>query len=215
MGRNKNMSVYEDLLSQYNTLKAVENEKVTNANNKIAAAKEKIEKNKALMEEATKRGDMDIYAELNADNAKNTEIIKFFERVLAAEKQNGAITPEAARDLYNKADVEMAVIKSNYNKSMLEAIKPLIELSNDTYKKLYLLEMAKSKISINLEHKHCAIGAVTLDLHMMSKLDRLLQCNDYKKLSPDVKGEEKYEYKQYDWQAPARAEIAKEAARWT
>ena len=74
----------------------------------------------------------------------------------------------------------------------------------------------KTKISNNLEHNPThGMPGVTMDLHMMDKLDKFLQCDDYKRLCPDVKGDEKYAFKKYDWQAPAKAEIEKEAARWT
>ena len=213
MGR-KNF-VYENLFKEYTTLRSAELEKTAKANGKIEEANKKIEENKKLMAKATENGDIDAYAELTADNAKNAEIIKFFNGVLEAAKQNTNITPEQAKDLYAKANEEMAAIKAEYNKEFIEAIKPLIELSNKTYTQLYLLALAKHKIKTNLEHQKVTFYPPGFfDLSMMSKLDQILQDGDYKTYNPELIGAQKFAATHNNWRTPAETIIEKENGKW-
>lgn len=213
MGR-KNF-VYENLLKEYTTLRSAELDKTAKAKSKIEEANAKIEDNKKNMAKATENGDIDAYAELNADNAKNAEIVKFFNGVLEAAKQNASIPPEQAHDLYAKANAEMAAIKEEYNKDIIEALKPLIELSSKAYMQLYLLAMAKNKIRNNLEHKkETFYPPCFFDLSLMVKLDQILQDRDYKENNPDFVGPQKFDATYNNWKASADNIVKKEQAKW-
>lgn len=213
MGR-KNF-VYENLLKEYTTLRSAELDKTAKAKARIEEANTKIEKNKKLMVKATESGDIDAYAELTAENAKNAEIVKFFNGVLEATKQNTSITPEQANELYKKANDEMAAIKEEYNKDLIEALKPLIEISNKAYMQLYLLAMAKNKIKNNLEHKKDTFFPPNFfDLSLMAKLDQILQDRDYKTNNPEFEGAQKFDATHNNWRASADNVVNKEKAKW-
>lgn len=212
----KTNAVYEEIFKEYTKLKSAEDNKTANARAKIEEAAKQIDTDKSLMEEATKRGDLEAYAGLKADSAKHTEIVKFFTGVLENAKRNPVITQEEATRLYMMASKEQATLKDEYNARMLEAIKPIIEFTNEIDLQIKLLEMAKNKIKNNLEHSP---GMFTPDfvsnMHMHDKFDKLLQCDDYKRLSPDVSAEIKRDlYERYEWQAPIAADLTREAARW-
>lgn len=215
MTKTKNTKVYEDLRQEFLKLYDAERDKTDKARAKIDEANEQIERNKVLMEEATKNGDLDKYAELKADTAKNNEIIKFFTGVLESTKRNACIDPGQANRMYAAADKEIAALKNKYNKDMVEALRPIIEMSNEAFLQIKLLEMAKSKIKKCLEHSNDIIASTFLEnMHVMTSLDKLLQCDDYKRYNPDVKGDAKHAFRRYEWQDPAKAKLAEESARW-
>lgn len=215
MAKSKNTSVYEEMLKEFTTLKAAEDNKTSTARAKIAEANNKIESNNKLMEEATRRGDLESYAELKAENAKATEIVKFYTGVLENVRKVPSIEPGEANRLYAMANREIAALKDEYNAKMIEAIRPIIAFTNELYLQMQLLEMAKNKIRNHLEHTPGTFSADYIsNMHIMDKFDKLLQCDDYKRLCPDVKGDEKYAFKRYEWQSPIKAELAKESTRW-
>lgn len=215
MAKPKTNAVYEQILKEYTVLKSAEDSKTTNARSKIEEANKQIDKNTSLMEAATKRGDLEAYAELKADTAKNTEIIKFFTGVLENAKRNASIDNVTAQNLYAMANKEIQDLKKEWHEKMIEALRPLTALTNDYLLQMRLLEMAKNKIKNNLEHTPGTTPTTLFEnMHLLDRFDKILQCNEYKKLSPDVKGEEKFEYKRYDWQAPMMAELSQESKRW-
>ena len=213
MGR-KNY-VYEDLLKEYTTLRGAELEKTAKAKTKIEEANAKIAANKSLMAKATESGDIDTYAELNAENAKNAEIVKFFTNVMETAKHNTSITPEQAHELHKKANEEVAAIREEYQREFVEALKPLIELSQKTYMQLGLLRIAKEKIETNLEHKQKSFNMDNFyNLSLMTRLNQILQDSDYKAYNPDFTEEQKRVGTYNNWKEKAETTIRKEAAKW-
>lgn len=208
---------YEKILKEYLALKSAEESKTSNAHAKIEEANKQIEKNNALMAEATKRGDLDKYAELKADTAKQTEVVKFFTKVLEDTRRNSSIAHEDAVKLYAAADKETSTLNAEWHKKFAEAIRPLVELTNDYWLQLRMLEMAKNNIKNNLERGNdlgCCSAVGPMSLVLFNKFDNILQCEEYKAASPDVKGEEKFQYKRYEWQAPMMAKLSEESKRW-
>lgn len=215
MAKTRTNATYEKLLKEYTALKSVEDGKTSNARAKIEEANKAIEKNKVLMEEATKRGDLDTYAELKADTAKNNEVIKFFTGVLEDTKRNATMDNATATKLYGMANKEIQDLKKEWHEKMIEALRPLIALTNDYLLQMRLLEMAKNKIKNNLEHSPGYFPPeLFLNMHLLDRFDKILQCEEYKQMNPDVKGDEKYAFRKYDWQAPINAELSQESKRW-
>lgn len=213
MGR-KNF-VYENLFKEYNALRLEELKKTNNAMDKIKDAKAKIEENKKEMEKATEAGDLEAYAELNADNAKNEEIIKFFSGVLEAAKQNTSTTPEKITELCQIANAEIKEIKDNYNAKFIELMQPIIELSLATKTQVDLLELAKDKIHQNLakDKNFAPYNDSFCKSDTMKLLNQLLQNNDYKHLdqSHNVNLNGRVEN---IWFAKANETRQREAAKW-
>lgn len=216
LGRNKSETVYESLLREYLQARQADLEKTATARAKVDEADKTIEANKSLMEEATAAGDMPTYTALKIETTKAEECKKFYKGVLAKAEQNPCISPEAALAMYRKANAEIEKIKQEYNRAMVEAVKPIIELSNDTWLKIYLLQYAMNRIESNLEHKPRGFYPNLLaGLHVMGSFDKLLQTDEYKQNNPDVPGDVKLEPgKRYEWQDPAKAAFKEEAAKW-
>ena len=213
MGR-KNY-VYEDLLKEYTALRGAELEKTAKAKAKIEEANAKIAANKKLMVKATESGDIDTYAELNAESVKNAEIVKFFTNVMETAKHTMSITPEQAHELHKKVNEEVTAIREEYQREFVEALKPLIELSQKTYMQLGLLKIANEKIETNLEHKTKSFNMDNFyNLSLMTRLNQILQDSDYKAHNPDFTEEQKRVGTYNNWKEKAETTIRKESAKW-
>lgn len=211
----KKETVYEELLKEYLSIREEAKRKSSNANARIAAAREQIEKDNALIEKAKSTEDIDKYAELVADVTKNEEIIKFFNGVIETARNEG-INLTRCKEMCASADVEIEAIKEEYNKAFAAALKPLIELSNETYIKITVLENAKAKIKKNLGNDNTKKMQPRLfGLSLMSKFDEIMQDADYQAKADKlnlIKGMAGPSYN--NWKSPADSTILKEDAKW-
>lgn len=218
IGRSKSYeeTVYESLLREYTEIRKADLKKTETAREKIAEADKTIETNKRLMEDATTTGDMLLYATLKSEANKAEETRKFYKGVVAKAEKTPCIAPEAARALYSKANAEIERVKQEYNNAMVEALKPIVELSNDAWSKLYMLYYAKNRIESNLEHKSSGFTPNILNtMHLMSALDKIMQTDEYKKLCADVDPVVKRDlFRKHEWWSPATAAFQEEAAKW-
>ncbi len=205
--------VYENLLNEYTSLRKDELQKIANAKAKIEIAEKQLEEDKRLLEEAAAKADMDKYEKVKTDIVKNEETVKLFKGFLSNIERNAVIDPETAKRFYAKANEEIAVIKEQYNKEFVEALNPLIELSNTTFLKLQLLELAKEKMKANLEHTQSLSVCVPIrELNLMNALNRILQNEDYKNSNPSLTRSQKANINQ--WTLPAEIVLKKEAEKW-
>lgn len=207
-------SVYESLLKDYRKLRGSEFEKIANAERKIDKSKAELKEKKDLSEKAKNAGDLEAFEKANTDIVKLEESIKLYQRYIADIKNNSPIDPEAAKDFYTKANEEIAVIKDRYTKEVFDALAPIVEICNKAYLQVSLLEMAKEKISGNLEHAQQAPfkNPVSSELFLMNEFNRIFQNENYKQLNPYFTKEEKRSVNK--WTLPAEECLKQEAQKW-
>ena len=205
-------AVYNELLKEYSDIRKDTLSKIDKSKGKIKDAKAAIEENNKLMEKATKDGDLDAYAELRADNAKNEEIVKFFESVIANANNNSDADSNKLDELSQKAAIELVRLKEEYTKDFVKALAPAIEVAKESYKQIYLLKMAANKITSNLGHETERATILGLgDLEFLYNLDMIIQSDAYKK---NAAKEDKCKGGRIDWLGSARAAVECEQKKW-
>lgn len=207
-------TVYDDILKEYLEIRKGTLQKVENANAKIKDAKAVIEKNTKLMEQATKDGDLDTYAELRADNAKNEEIIKFFQGVIENAKHNSDASEENIQELNRKTATEKSRVREEYKKNFVKALAPAIEIAQEAYKQIYLLDLAENKITNNLTNGSEVLSVLGLgEVDFINQLDLLLQNSDYLN-TPGAKNNMRKGENRNDWLRSAREAVEVEKKKW-
>lgn len=218
----KKDSVYESVLQGY--LSMINERRTFEDRTKAGIEDEQasIDANTARMNEAVAGGDKDTFMLLSMENAKHNASIEFYKKALKSySSENQASTDSKAEALYHMADAEINRIKSEYTAEVCEALKPIIEKSNDVLLQVELLELAKNKIRYNLEHKpeEFRIQFNYNDIGMMRGLNQMLQSpdcitemcgkdvTDQATLSAIVCNGNK-------WDKPARSRFSEEASKW-
>lgn len=206
-------SAYDEILKEYLEIRQKTLDKIEKAKEKIAEAKASIKADNELLEKATADGDLDAYAELKADNAKNEEIIKFFEGVINNAQNNIDKSVDGALELKQKVVAEIEKTEKTYQKDIIKALAPVFEIAEEAYKQTYLLKMASNKISNNLLKDKCVMQALGISsLDFLQPLDQIMQTDAYKKApGAKVKGPNK---SVNDWLGEARATVDAEAKKW-
>jgi len=218
----RNESVYDEILQGYLSLRNEQRNVEDRARASIEDAQANIDANTAKMSEAVAVGDQDTFVQLSAENERHSASIEFFKRILSKAKTENQPEADSKADmLYHKADVEINRIKSEYVTEICEALKPIIEKSNDVLLQVELLELAKNKILLNLEHKQAQfrVGFNYNDISMMRGLNQMLQSPDCIKemcgkgvtdegiMSGIIATGNK-------WDKPAKSRFNEEAAKW-
>lgn len=206
-------NAYDEILKDYLEIRQKTLDKIEKAKEKIAEAKAAIKKNTDLLEKATADGDLDAYAELKADNAKNEEIIKFFEGVINNAQNNIDKSVDEALELKRKTVAELEKVQKAYVKDFVKALAPALEIAEEAYKQTYLLKMASNKISNNLLKDKCVMQPLGVDsLSFIYQLNAIMQTDAYKKApGAKVAGPNKVIN---DWLGEARATVEAEAKKW-
>lgn len=218
----KRNTVYDEVLNGYLALRNDMISKERTAHEKIAEAKNSIENNSALMDEAVNTGDQDRFVNLHVENEKNKAIIEFFTNVLNQVKKTDATTEQTADELRRKANVEIQRIKQEYTKRICKELVSIVELSNDALLQVELLELAKNKILFNIEHKpeNFRIKFNYNDIPMMQGLDQMLQnpscIQEMKtgKVSAIPNSSIPIVTSRNNWDLPAKNKFSEEAAKW-
>ena len=206
-------SAYDEILKEYLEIRQKTLDKIEKAKEKIAEAKASIKADNELLEKATADGDLDAYAEVKADIAKNEEIVKFFEGVISNATNNIDNSVAEAMDLKRKTVAELEKVQKAYVKDFVKAMAPALEIAEEAYKQTYLLKLASNKISNNLLKDKCVMQALGLDaLSFIYQLNTIVQTDDYKKApGAKVAGTNKVVN---DWLGEARATVDAEAKKW-
>lgn len=214
--QNNDDSIYDEILQEYLEIRKETLNKLEKANTKIKDAKAAIEENTKLMEKATKDGDLDAYAELKADNAKNEEIIKFFQSVIENAKHNSVDSADKIEALNRKAAAEKARIKKEFKKDFIKALAPAIEVAREAYKDISLIGLAENKITNNLQntpayYRDLGVG----DIAFFCALEQILQSPEYRETPGAPTNMKKGNAgMSNDWLESSRAAVENEKARW-
>lgn len=218
----KKTSVYDEILQGYLSLRNEQRSVEDRARASIEDAQSSIEANTARINEAVAVGDQDTFVQLSTENAKHSASIEFFKRVLnKAKSENRPEADSKADILYRKADAEINRIKSEYTAEVCEALKPIIEKSNDVLLQLELLELAKNRILLNIKHQQetVRIQFNYNEIPMMRGLNQMLQSpdcikemcgkgvSDHGTMTAVIANGNK-------WDNPARSRFNEEAAKW-
>lgn len=217
----KKNSVYDEVLNGYLVLRNEVLEKEQKAEEKIAEARNNIDSNSVLMDAAVNAGDQEGFTKLFEDNVKNNATIEFFKQVITKLK-NSSLSDTNTEELYKKADAEITRIKGEYVSDLCKALQPVIEMSNNVLLQIELLEMAKNKIRLNLEHKQESyrIQWNYNEYPVIGALDRMLQNPDFvKEMKSDISVNQSTNaipvmVGRNNWDITAKTKYNEEAKKW-
>lgn len=219
----KRSTVYDEVFKNYLSLRNKQIETERKANEKIKEAEASISENESKMSAAIASGDQDSYVLAHTENLKNRATIDFFKETLKKIKgTNDADTVSESKELYHKADAEIARIKSEYAKEMCKALEPIIELSNNTLIQIELLELAKNKILHNLQHEpeKFRVSFSFNDIPMMRGLNAMLQSPDCiaelksGQIAVNPESRTLITVSKNEWDSAAKKAFSEEAGKW-
>lgn len=213
MGRSN--YVYEDLLKNYLAIREKIVSKDKEAREEIAKAEKNITEISGKMEAAIEEGKKDDYIQLSAKKADNEAVIKFYNGVLGKLNANQEFSEKDANEVYAKANAEINKIVAQYNEEMLKLIAPILELSNNTYAQITLLNFAKDSYKRNLLKDTSGVYRGPYDsVPLMNFVEKLVNCQPYKDLCPDYQANKLPGTLAYNWRKAANEKVAKEQSKW-
>lgn len=213
---SKKNPVYDELFKKYTTARKATKEKEMNALSKIDEAESSIEENKKMMDEALMNEDQETYTRLYEANAKNTAKISFFKGILCKLKDSNKDSEIEAHELYMNADTEISRLKSEFEEEFVKRMMPVLEYAENIKLQVELLELAKNRISNNLENKKSSMliaNSALTSFPLMGMLDSMVNNATFQKVSrkmssPDAK------ILFYNWHFSADEKYSAEKAKW-